>query len=600
MSILHAGDVHRRAHSKHPPLSQPLLRRLVAAGALFVSFLVFLPALTRAAAGAPEIGRKGMVVSSHREAARAGARILEAGGNAIDAAVATAFAVGVAQPFSAGVGGGALALVRLESGEIRALDARETAPAAATPTMFREPGVPKGASVHGALAVAVPSFVPGMIALLERYGTLPLAEVLAPAIELAEEGVEIGRYHARMAGFMRGRMPAERFPETWRIQFEPFDPQNMQGQRLVQKDLGRSLRRLAARGEAVFRDGEVGRAMALAVQQGGGILTLEDLVAYQPRWREPVLGEYRGLRVASFPPPSSGGAVLVEALNVLEGFDLAGLGAGGSPAMHLVTEAMKLAFADRAAYLGDSDFVEVPIATLVSKGYAARQRERIDAQKATEIRRPGRIPEDAGTTHLSVTDSAGRAVALTMTINTPFGSGITAPGTGVVLNNEMDDFAVARNTPNSYGLIDTRGANLVAPGKRPLSSMTPTILDRDGSLFMVTGSPGGPRIISTTLLTILNVVDWGMDPQAAVAAPRFHHQWDPNRLRVEPETTLDVIEALEARGHVVERSSRHWSAAEVIVVDPQTGKHLGGADPRTDGAAVGVSEVRPRPPHVTR
>jgi gamma-glutamyltranspeptidase/glutathione hydrolase len=601
MSILHAGDVHRRAHSKHPPLSQPLLRRLAAAAALFVSFSwVFLPALTRAAAGAPEIGRKGMVVSSHREAARAGARILEAGGNAIDAAVATAFAVGVAQPFSAGVGGGALALVRLESGEIRALDARETAPAAATPTMFREPGVPKGASVHGALAVAVPSFVPGMIALLERYGTLPLAEVLAPAIELAEEGVEIGRYHARMAGFMRGRMPAERFPETWRIQFEPFDPQNMQGQRLVQKDLGRSLRRLAARGEAVFRDGEVGRAMALAVQQGGGILTLEDLVAYQPRWREPVLGEYRGLRVASFPPPSSGGAVLVEALNVLEGFDLAGLGAGGSPAMHLVTEAMKLAFADRAAYLGDSDFVEVPIATLVSKGYAARQRERIDAQKATEIRRPGRIPEDAGTTHLSVTDSAGRAVALTMTINTPFGSGITAPGTGVVLNNEMDDFAVARNTPNSYGLIDTRGANLVAPGKRPLSSMTPTILDRDGSLFMVTGSPGGPRIISTTLLTILNVVDWGMDPQAAVAAPRFHHQWDPNRLRVEPETTLDVIEALEARGHVVERSSRHWSAAEVIVVDPQTGKHLGGADPRTDGAAVGVSEVRPRPPHVTR
>jgi gamma-glutamyltranspeptidase/glutathione hydrolase len=597
MSILHAGGVQRRARSTRPPLAQPLLRRLVAVAALFAFSLLFLPAVAQSAAGAPEVGRKGMVVSSHRDAARAGARILEAGGNAIDAAVATAFAVGVAQPFSAGVGGGALALVRLESGEIRALDARETAPAAATPTMFREPGVPERASVHGALAVAVPSFVPGMIALLERYGTLPLADVLAPAIELAEEGVEIGRYHARMAGFMRGRMPAERFPETWRIQFEPFDPQTMQGQRLFQKDLGRSLRLLAARGEEVFRDGEVGRAMALAVQQGGGILTLEDLVAYQPRWREPVLGEYRGLRVASFPPPSSGGAVLVEALNVLEGFDLAGLGAGGSPAMHLVTEAMKLAFADRAAYLGDSDFVEVPIATLVSKDYAARQRERIDAQKATEIRRPGRMPEDAGTTHLSVTDAAGRAVALTMTINTPFGSGITAPGTGVVLNNEMDDFAVARNTPNSYGLIDTRGANLVAPGKRPLSSMTPTILDRDGSLFMVTGSPGGPRIISTTLLTILNVVDWEMDPQAAVAAPRFHHQWDPNRLRVEPETSPDVTRALEALGHHVERSPRHWSAAEVIVVDSESGKHLGGADPRTDGAAVGVSEVRPRAPH---
>lgn len=544
-----------------------------------------------AASRAPSAGRKGMVVSTHHAAAAAGARILEQGGNAIDAAVATAFAVGVVQPFSAGVGGGVFALVRLEDGTIRALDARETAPAAATSTMYLEPGVPKYASVRGPLAVAVPSFVPGMLELLAKHGTMPLGEVLAPAIELAEEGVVIGRYHARMAGFMRSRFAPEQFPETWRIQFAPFDGKSMQGEKLIQKDLGQSLRLLAQRGGSVFRDGPVAQAMVEEVQKRGGLLTLDDLRAYTPRWREPVIGSYRGLRVASFPPPSSGGAVLVQALNILEGFDLASLRAGGAPAMHLVTEAMKLAFADRAAYMGDSDFVNVPIKRLVSKEYGKAQRDRMNAQTASLISAPGKIPEDAGTTHLSVTDADGRAVALTMTINTPFGSGITAPGTGVVLNNEMDDFAVAKDTPNSYGLIDTRGANLVAPGKRPLSSMTPTILDRDGALFMVSGSPGGPRIISTTLLTILNVVDWKMDPQAAASAPRYHHQWDPNRLRVEPQFADEVVSALEARGHEVERSERTWSAAEVIVVDAASGWHFGGADPRTDGAAVGVDAV---------
>jgi gamma-glutamyltranspeptidase / glutathione hydrolase len=482
-------------------------------------------------------------------------------------------------------------LVRLEDGRIRALDARETAPAAATQTMYTDPGVPKGASVRGPLAVAVPSFVPGMIELLEKHGSMSLGEVLAPAIELAENGVEIGAYHARMAGFMRTRFAPEEFPETYRIQFAPFDAKSMQGDVLVQKDLAKSLRMLAAQGEKVFRDGPVAQAMVAEIQKRGGLLKLDDLRAYHPRWREPVMGSYRGLRVASFPPPSSGGAVLVQALNVLEGFDLSALRAGGAPAMHLVTEAMKLAFADRAAYMGDSDFVPVPIARLASKEYAISQRARINSESATRIVAPGRIPEDAGTTHLSVTDSAGRAVALTMTINTPFGSGITAPGTGVLLNNEMDDFAIAKGTPNSYGLIDTRGANLVAPGKRPLSSMTPTILDRDGKLFMVSGSPGGPRIISTTLLTILNVVDWKMNPQAAASARRYHHQWDPDRLRVEPETPDEVISILRAKGHDVERSSRNWSAAEVIVFDPANGRHFGGADPRSDGAAVGVNTI---------
>ncbi len=532
-----------------------------------------------------------MVVSSHHAAARSGASILERGGNAVDAAVATAFALAVVQPFSAGLGGGAFALVRLADGSLRALDAREIAPASATSTMFVEPGVKEDASVMGPLAVAVPAFVPGMVELLEKHGSMSLAEVLLPAIALAEDGVEIGAYHAGMVGFMRSRFSRDEFAETWRVQFAPFDPARIRGMRLVQRDLARTLRLLAIGGEKVFRDGAVARAIVSEVTRRGGLLTLDDMQRYEPRWRDPIVSEYRGLRVASFPPPSSGGAVLAQALNVLDGFDLAPLSAGGAPAIHLVSEAMKLAFADRAAYMGDSDFVDVPVGELVSEQYAARQRARINAERATEIRGPGSMVEDSGTTHLSVTDAEGRAVALTMTINTPFGSGITVPGTGVILNNEMDDFAIAMGTPNSYGLIDTRGANLVAGKKRPLSSMTPTILDRGGRLFMVTGSPGGPRIISTTLLTIVNVVDWKMDPQAAVSMPRFHHQWDPNRIEVEPGVGSEVIEELEARGHEVLRSPRTWSAAEVIVVDPDTGLHLGGSDPRTDGAAVGVGTV---------
>ncbi len=539
----------------------------------------------------PAVAQQGMVVSSHHAAARAGAWILERGGNAVDAAVATAFAVGVAQPFSAGVGGGAFALVRTSEGRFVALDARETAPAAATPTMFVEPGVDESASVLGPLAVAVPAFVPGMVELLEAHGTMTLAEVLEPAIVLAETGVEIGAYHAGMAGFMRARLSREAFPETWRIQFAPFDPATMKGSRLVQSDLGRTLRRLASGGEAVFRDGVVGRAIVAEVKRLGGILTLDDLRRYEPSWREPIFTEYRGLRVVSFPPPSSGGAVLAQALNVLDGVELARLEPGEGASIHVVSEAMKLAFADRAAYMGDPDFVDVPIGKLVSREYARAQRARIDLEKATRIAAPGRLVDDSGTTHLSVTDGAGGAVALTMTINTPFGSGITVPGTGVILNNEMDDFAIATDTPNSYGLVDTRGANLVAGRKRPLSSMTPTILERDGGLFMVTGSPGGPRIISTTLITILNVVDWKMDPQRAVSTPRFHHQWDPDRLEVEPATPDRVVEDLARRGHEVVRSPRTWSAAEVIVVDPETRRHLGGVDPRTDGGAVGVDRA---------
>ena len=542
----------------------------------------------RQAASAPVSAERGMAVASQADAARAGALMFERGGNAVDAAVATAAALAVTQPFSAGLGGGFFALLRTAEGELVALDARETAPAAADRDMFVRPGVAEDASVYGPLAVATPAFVPGLAQLQKGYGTLPLAEVLAPAIGLAEQGFEIGPYHAEMLRGLRERGFEERFPETARIQFPPPGEPIGPGRRVVQKDLARTLRLIAQQGPEVATKGEVAARIADEMKRLGGLVTREDLAGYRTKRREPVRGSYRGLEVVSFPPPSSGGAVLVEALNVLEGFDLASQAPGSPEETHLVVEAMKLAFADRAAWLGDPDFVEVPVARLTSKEYATRLRERIrPGGPAIEVKGSGLTSEDAGTTHLSTVDAAGNAVALTMTINTPFGSGITVPGTGIVLNNEMDDFAKAPDTPNVYGLVDTRGANAIAPGKRPLSSMTPTILLRARKPFLVTGSPGGPRIISTTLLTILEVVDHRRDARAAVAAARYHHQWIPNRVSVEPGVPESVVKGLRERGHEVQRAPSAWSSAQVIVVDPETGRMSGGSDPRGDGIAAG-------------
>jgi len=546
-----------------------------------------------------------MVVTSQVDAARAGRAMLAQGGNAIDAAVATAFALSVTQPFSSGLGGGAFVLIRTAAGEVIALDARETAPAKAHQTMYVEEGVPERASMLGPLAVATPGLVRGLAMALERWGTLPLASVMQPAIELAEGGFEIGPYHARMVARMRNYMTPDRFAETVRIQFNNGGEVPV-GWRLVQQDLAKTLRGIALNGPESFYTGPVGKAIAEHVQAQGGILSAADLAGYRPLLRKVVSGSYRGVEVYSYPPPSSGGVVMLEILNILEGFDLAAKGAGSSASLHLIAEAMKLAFADRAAYLGDSDFVDVPVERLISKDYAAKQRARLNppwfkrspsrwfgGESVLTVKGPGLPQNDSGTAHLSVVDAAGNAVAITKTINTPFGSGITVPGTGVVLNNEMDDFAIAPGTPNAYGLIDTTGANAIEPFKRPLSSMTPTILVKNGRPMMVTGSPGGPRIITTTLLTILNVIDYGMNVQEAVAAPRFHHQWIPDKLYLEPEFSADVIDALSARGHNVEQSGRRWSSAQSIVIEVGAegagGDDVlmtGGSDPRSDGAAV--------------
>ncbi len=572
--------------------------RVLAAVLLFAT--AFPPQPARGASAAPAQAREGMVVTSQVAATRAGVAMLAAGGNAIDAAVAAAFAVGVTQPFSAGIGGGAFLLIRRSSGEVIAIDARETAPADADRDMYVRPGVHERASLAGPLAVATPGLVQGLAVALAEYGNLTLAEVLKPAIRLAAQGYEIGPYHAKMLERMRGYGVQQAFPETGRIQFPPAGEPAEPGWRLVQADLAQTLRRIAREGPDSFYTGAIAKAIADDVQRRGGLLTADDLAGYEVRFRKPVSGAYRGYRVDAFPPSSSGGVAVIEMLNILEGFDLAGYGAGSSASVHRIAEAMKFAFADRAAFLGDSDFVDVPVAALTAPEYGARLRAKINPpfwrrapwtwgrrERVVKLRGPGLPLNDSGTTHLSTTDNAGNAVAITLTINTPFGSGITVPGTGVILNNEMDDFAKAPDMPNVYGLIDTRGSNAIAPGKRPLSSMTPTIVSKDGELFMVTGSPGGPRIITTVLLTLLNVIDYGMDVQQAVSAPRYHQQWVPDKLFVEPAIARDVVRGLERRGHTVEVSERNWSAAEAIVVDGESGWHYGGSDPRRDGLAAG-------------
>jgi gamma-glutamyltranspeptidase/glutathione hydrolase len=527
-------------------------------------------------------------------------RLLEAGGNAVDAAVAAAFALGVTQPQSTGIGGGAFLLVHLADGRSFALDARETAPMASTPDMYVGPGVPERASLIGGLASGTPGMVAGLALALERWGTKPLAEALEPAIELAERGYPVGAYQLRFVARLRAPL-SERYPDTAAIQFPPPGPPEASlGWRLVQADLGRTLRRIAREGPPGFYRGEVAEAIVKEVARTGGILSLDDLARYRPVVREPVRGGYRGLEVLSFPPPSSGGVALIEMLHILEGFELKGLGAGSSASVHRVAEAMKLAFADRAAWLGDPDFVHVPVAELTSTSYADELRGRINpawwrrapwtwhrGEVAIDVDGPGIALDDRGTAHLSVIDAAGNAVALTGTINGPYGSWVTVPGTGILLNNEMDDFVTDPDAPNAYGLVGVGAANHVQPGKRPLSSMAPTIVLQDGRVRLVLGSNGGPRIITSVLLTLLQTVDWEQDVMEAVSAPRFHQQWRPDELLLEGAFPADVVEGLRRRGQPVEVVDEISTGVEAIAVDPETGLRSGGADPRRDGLALG-------------
>jgi len=543
--------------------------------------------LAYAASPEPASGSRGMVVTPHSAATRAGVRVLERGGNAVDAAIAAAFAVAVAQPQSTGIGGGAFILIRLRDGRAFAIDARETAPAAAHPGLYTEPGVEPDASRVGGLAVGTPGLVAGFALALAEHGTLSLKDALAPAIELAAHGSEIGPHSRKLIAFMATTPLAQRFPETARIQLPaaPIAPHA----RLRQLELAATLRLIARRGPRAFYEGPLAEKIAAAAQANGGVLTANDLAAYRPLVREPLRGSYRGLELIAFPPPSSGGVTLLEILNVLAGYDLAASGAGSSLSVHRIAEAMKLAFADRARHLGDPAFVEVPVKQLLDPAYAERLRARIRDDHASAVPGSPLAVDDHGTAHLSVVDAAGNAVAITQTINGPYGSWVTVPGTGILLNNEMDDFVTSPGQANQWGLPGSESAaNRVEAGKRPLSSMAPLIAVADGKLRFVAGSNGGPRIISSVLLAFLGVVDWAMDAQEAVSTPRFHHQWRPDTLEVEAETPADVVAALRARGHTVSVMDELMTGVEAIVVDPATGLMTGGADPRRDSLALGI------------
>jgi gamma-glutamyltranspeptidase / glutathione hydrolase len=527
-----------------------------------------------------------MVVAQEKIAADIGADVLKRGGNAVDAAVAVGFTMAVTYPRAGNIGGGGFMVIHLtKDNQDIAIDYRETAPAATTRDIFLGPdGKPdQKKSLDSALGIGVPGSVAGLSLALEKYGSgkFTLAELLKPAIALANDGIKITDDIADTLD--EGHERLARWPASAKFLSNPDGTPLHEGDILVQKDLGQTLTAIAEQGPRGFYQGPVAEKLVKAIRGAGGIMTLDDLRSYEPTIRVPVHGFYRGYDIISMPLPSSGGVVLLETLNILEGFPLPDLKQGSPPSLHLLIEAMKRAYADRAHYLGDPGFVTTPVARLLTKEYAAKQRAGIDLDHATpwtDILSGAPSHEGSNTTHFSVVDSAGNAVSNTYTLNYPYGVGLVAEGTGVLLNDELDDFTAALGASNAFGLVGFE-ANLPAPGKRPLSSMTPTIVLKDGKVVLVTGSPGGSRIISAVLQIIVDVLDYHMDVAAAVAAPRLHHQWMPDRVRVEHGFPADVIDGLKARGHTVIEPLGQTSANSIAVT---ANGLLGAPDPRTRGA----------------
>ena len=533
----------------------------------------------------PVFAENGMVASQEAEATRIGVAILQAGGNAVDATVAVGFALAVTLPRAGNLGGGGFMMIHeAKSGETVALDFREMAPAAATRDMYLDDQgeVDAARARFSHLSVGVPGSVAGLALASEKYGSLPLAQVMAPAIRLAEQGIVVTAGLAESLEARRERL--SRWPAAKAIFFKADGGAYRPGERLVQGDLAWSLKLIAARGPAAFYQGAIAEKIAANMAANGGLITEADLAAYRPVLRRPATGSYHGYQIASMPPPSSGGVHLVQILNMLEGYLIGALGHNGSATIHLMVEAMKLAYADRSKHLGDPDFWKVPVAGLTAKPYAAQLRKRIDATRAAaaaEIAPGDPAPYESNeTTHFSVMDRQGNVVSATYTINFSYGTGIVAPGTGILLNNEMDDFSSKPGVPNAYGLIGG-AANAIEPAKRPLSSMTPTILFKDGKPVLATGSPGGSRIITTVLQIILNVVDHGMNIAAATAVPRVHHQWLPDELRVEQGLSPDTLKALEALGHKVVVKNAMGSTQSILRGEAG---FTGASDPRRPGA----------------
>ncbi|HKM46951.1 MAG TPA: gamma-glutamyltransferase [Terriglobales bacterium] len=542
-----------------------------------------------------------MVTSVHELASLAGEEILRSGGNAVDAAVATGFALAVVHPQAGNLGGGGFLLLRNAAGETHFIDYREKAPAAATENMYLDaqgnvlPDSNKESSVVGYKSIGVPGSVAGLVYAEKKYGKLSLEKVMAPAIKLAHDGFPLAYEDTRD---LKDEYLAQ-FAESKRI-FQRDGNYYQPGELLKQPELARTLERIAKNPDD-FYHGAMARELAAAIHKGGGLITAADLAAYEVKEREPIRGSYRGYDIISAPPPSSGGVALVEILNMLEGFDLAKLGNRSGDAIHLEAEAFRRAFYDRTDFMGDPDFAKVPVAQLIDKKYAAAWRESIDPNHASvskDLKRPSfselervaqsrltALRESENTTHYSVVDAEGNAVSVTTTLNDSLGSRVTAEGLGFLLNDEMDDFAAKQGVPNAYGLIQGP-ANAIGPGKRPLSAMTPTIVLKDGKLFLVLGSPGGPTIITTVANILIGVVDFSLDIQEAVNAPRFHHQWLPDGILVEDRLSPDTMNVLRSKGHKL-KVGHFWGDGECIMVDPKTGERLGASDGRNNGKAVG-------------
>ncbi len=549
-----------------------------------------------------------MVVSVHQIASQVGVEILQIGGNAVDAAVATGFALAVVHSPAGNIGGGGFMLIRMADGKTHFLDYREKAPAAATRDMYLDANgnVLEGASEIGYKSIGVPGSVAGMVYAEQKYGKLTLKQVIAPAVKLAREGYPLTWEEAQ--DFHDAYLA--KFPESHRV-FQRNGDYYRAGEIFHQPDLARTLERIAANPDD-FYHGSLARELAASLQTGGGLITADDLAHYEVKEREPVRGTYRGYEIISAPPPSSGGTVLIEALNILEGFDVGKMQNRSAESIHFTIEAFRRAFMDRAEFMGDPDFSRIPVAQLIDKRYAAAWREGIDpthASPSKELKRPAVfselesyaaayppfLPYHEGnhTTHYSIVDEHGNAVAVTTTINDWFGSRVTADGLGFLLNDEMDDFSAKPGVPNADGLIQG-AANAIGPGKRPLSSMTPTIVVHNGKPVMVLGSPGSSKIITTVANVLMGVVDYGLNLQEAVNAPRFHNQWLPDVVNVEKTVSPDTLNLLRKMGYKLQiglgdgDTHGYWSDAECIAVDEKTGQRLGATDARnSNGKAMG-------------
>lgn len=542
------------------------------------------------AASNPAVEAKnGMVVTSQHLASQVGVDILKLGGNAIDAAVAVGYAQAVVNPCCGNIGGGGFMTVHLADGTDTFINFRETAPAAANANMYldAEGNVKKGASLYGYLAAGVPGTVLGMETARVKYGKLSREQVMAPAIKLAREGFILTRADTDILDTTIARFKQD--PESAKIFLRADGTPLQPGDRLVQSDLANTLTAIAKEGPDAFYKGKIPQAVEAAAKQGGGILTAADFANYKVTETPPITCSYRDYKFVSAPPPSSGGVTLCEILNVVEGYDLKSMGFNSAAAIHTMTEAMRHAYMDRNTYLGDPEFIKNPIDRLVSKSYAEEIRKKIVADKATpsENVQPGMEPhEKPETTHYSIVDHDGNAVSTTYTVNGRFGAVVIAPGTGFFLNDEMDDFTVKVGEKNLYGLVQGT-ANSIAPGKRPLSSMSPTLVTKDNKIFMVLGSPGGSRIITITLQTALNVIDHGMAPQEAVDAPRIHHQWLPDEVYYEQRgVSADTLKILAGMGYkMVEQTP--WGAAELILVGLPGAAGVSPANSGNDSAVSG-------------